>query len=105
MGVELAHSSLHVICLQNTFFFYDASGGIKMSADWFFMKKGFFGKTRAIGPIAETDFMHKIEKGEISPETMVSSTSKTHGHWMHLKEIRVGLQLWKKTHPSSNGAA
>lgn len=57
-----------------------------MSADWFFMKKGFFGKSKTVGPIAESDFLHKIEKGEISPETMVSSTSKTHGHWMHLKE-------------------
>jgi hypothetical protein len=76
-----------------------------MSADWFFMKKSFFGKSKTIGPIAEADFLRKIEKGEISPETMVSSTSKTHGHWMHLKEIRAGLQHWKKTHPSTNGAA
>ena len=76
-----------------------------MSADWFFMKKGFFGKSKAVGPIGESDFLHKIEKGENSPETMVSSTSKTHGHWMHLKEIRAGLKHWEKTHPSTNGAA
>ncbi len=76
-----------------------------MSADWFFMKKGFFGNTKTVGPIAEIDFVHKIEKGEISPDTMVSSTSKTHGHWMHLKEIRAAYQIWKKSHPSANGAA
>ncbi len=77
----------------------------EMSADWFFMKKSFFGGAKTVGPIGEIDFMHKIEKGEISPETMVSSTSKTHGHWMHLKEIRVAYQHWKKSHPTANGAA
>ena len=75
-----------------------------MSADWFFMKKSFFGGSKTIGPIAESDFLRKIEKGEISPETMVSSTSKTHGQWMQLKEIRAAHQHWKKSHPTSNGA-
>lgn len=40
-----------------------------MSADWFFMKKSFFGKSKTVGPIEESDFLHKIEKGEISPDT------------------------------------
>lgn len=71
-----------------------------MSADWFFMKKGFLG-SKKIGPIAESDFLHRIEKGEISPETMVSSTSKTHGHWVHLREIRAGVKFWNKTHPKA----
>lgn len=75
-----------------------------MSADWYFMKKGFFG-SKTVGPIAESDFLQKITKGEIAPETMVSSTSKTHGHWMHLREIRAAYQHWKKSHPSANGAA
>ena len=52
-----------------------------MSADWYFMKKSFFGGSKTVGPIAESDFVKKIQKGEIAPETMVSSTSKTHGHW------------------------
>jgi hypothetical protein len=75
-----------------------------MSADWFFMKKGFFG-SKTIGPIGEPDFLSKIEKGEIIPETMVSSTSKTHGQWMHLRDIRAAYQYWKKTHPESTDAA
>jgi hypothetical protein len=58
-----------------------------------------------VGPISESDFLKKIEKGEIAPETMVSSTTKTHGSWMHVKDIRAALQHWKKTHPSANGAA
>jgi len=76
-----------------------------MSADWYFMKRGFFGGSKTVGPISESDFLKKIEKGEIAPETMVSSTTKTHGHWMHVKDIRAAFQHWKKTHPSANGAA
>jgi hypothetical protein len=76
-----------------------------MSADWFFMKKRLFWGIKTVGPIAESDFLHRIERGEISPETMVSSTSKTHGQWMHLKQIRAGLQHWKKTHPTATDAA
>jgi hypothetical protein len=75
-----------------------------MSADWYFMKKGFF-RTKKVGPLSEPDFLHRIEKGEISPDTLVSSTTKTHGHWVHVKEIRAAHQHWKKTHPSSTGAA
>lgn len=67
-----------------------------MSADWYFMKKGFFGGSKTVGPIAESVFVKKIQTGEIVPETMVSSTSKTHGHWLHLKDIRGSDQLLKK---------
>ena len=75
-----------------------------MSADWFFMKKSFFGKSKTVGPIEESDFLHKIEKGEISPDTIVSSTTKTHGQWMHMKEIQAAHEHWKKAHPSTNSA-
>ena len=67
-----------------------------MSADWNFMKKGFFGGSKTVGPIAESVFVKKIQKGEFVPETMVSSTNKTHGHWLHLKDIRGSDQLLKK---------
>lgn len=76
-----------------------------MSTEWFFMKKGFFGGSKTVGPITEVDFLKRIEKGEIVPETMVSSTTKTHGRWVHLKDIRAAFQYWKKTHPTANGAA
>jgi hypothetical protein len=46
-------------------------------------------------------FVKKIQKGEIAPETMVSSTSKTHGHWLHLKDIRGSDQLLKKSQSGS----
>lgn len=75
-----------------------------MSADWFFMKKSFFGKFKTVGPIEESDFLHKIEKGEIAPNTIVSSTTKTHGQWMHMKEIQAAHEHWKKSHGSANSA-
>ena len=67
-----------------------------MSADWYFMKKGFFGGSKTVGTIDESVFVKKIQKGEIVPETMVSRTTKTHGHWLHLKDIRGSDQLLKK---------
>jgi len=80
-------------------------GECKMSADWFYVKKRFFWGPKTVGPIAESEFLRKIEKGEINPETMVSSTSKTHGHWMHLKQIRAGVKHWEKTHPTTHDVA
>jgi hypothetical protein len=67
-----------------------------MSADWYFMKKCFFGGSNTVGPIAESVFVKKIQKGEIVPDTLVSSTTKTHGHWLHLKDIRGSDQLHTK---------
>jgi hypothetical protein len=76
-----------------------------MSADWYFMKRGFFGGSKTVGPISDRDLLRKIEKGEIVPDTMISSSTKTHGHWMHVKDIRAAIQHWKKSHPSAHGAA
>ena len=75
-----------------------------MSADWYFMKKSFFGTSKTVGPIAESEFLHRIEKGEISPDSIVSSKSKTHGQWMHLKEIPAAHEHWKKSHPTADSA-
>jgi len=74
-----------------------------MSADWYFLKTGFFGGNKKVGPISEVDLREKIAKGIVQPETMLSSTTKTHGQWCRMKEIRVAMKLWEKTHPS-NGA-
>ena len=70
-----------------------------MSADWYFLKSGFFGK-KTVGPMSEPDLCKKITNGEIRPETMISSTSKTHGRWKRMETIRVAKKLWDQTHPS-----
>lgn len=72
-----------------------------MSADWYFMKKSFFGGSKAVGPICETEMLTRIGKGEVAPNTMVSSTSKTHGHWLEMKEIKPAYKHWQATHPKS----
>lgn len=72
-----------------------------MSADWFFMKSGFFYRHKKIGPITETDLLVRIEKGEVKPETLMSSTSKTHGQWIAMREIKPAIRHWKQTHPDA----
>lgn len=75
-----------------------------MSADWYFMKTGIFGGHKAVGPITEKDLCEKIERGIVKPETMLSSTSKTHGHWMKMKDIHVAMRHWQKTHSNNNNS-
>ncbi len=72
-----------------------------MSADWYFLKSGFFFRNKRIGPICETELLQRIEKGDLHPDTLMSSTSKTHGHWMPMREIKPAIKHWKKTHPDA----
>jgi hypothetical protein len=76
-----------------------------MSADWYFLGKGFFGQRKTVGPISDVDLVAKIEKGVVTPETMVSSASKTHGKWIRMKEIRAAKQHWDLTHPKSKSSS
>ncbi len=71
-----------------------------MSADWYFLRHNFFGGQKQVGPMTEQDFRENIERGKIRPETMVSSTTKTHGRWLKMHDIPVALKLYQKTHPS-----
>ncbi|MCA9194953.1 MAG: hypothetical protein KDB03_24445 [Planctomycetales bacterium] len=73
-----------------------------MSADWYFMKSGFlFRRQRRVGPICEMELLTRIEKGEVTPDTMMSSTSKTHGHWIAMREIKPAIKHWNSTHPDA----
>lgn len=69
-----------------------------MSADWFYLKPGWFRKTRRVGPITEADLLKRIEKGEISPETLLLSESKTKGRWLRMERVAPAMKLWKKLH-------
>jgi hypothetical protein len=75
-----------------------------MSADWFFLKTGFFSRHKTVGPISEPDLLSRISKGEITPETMLSSASKTHGQWIPMKKIRAAMDHWDRTHPKTGGS-
>ncbi len=67
-----------------------------MSADWYFLKRSFFGYRKTVGPINDVELRKQIEKGVIEPETMVSSETKTHGRWCFMKEIPAALAFWEK---------
>ncbi len=73
-----------------------------MSADWYFLRHGsFFHRRKRIGPITEQNLLVRIEKGEVTPDTLLSSTSKTRGHWVAMREIKPAIQHWKQHHPDA----
>ncbi|MCC7337609.1 MAG: DUF4339 domain-containing protein [Pirellulaceae bacterium] len=65
------------------------------------MSSGFFYRHKRIGPICERELLIRIGKGEINPDTLMSSTSKTHGHWIAMREIKPAIKHWKQTHPDA----
>jgi hypothetical protein len=73
-----------------------------MSADWYFMSSGFCFRHKKIGPICERELLLRIEKGQIHPDTLMSSTSKTHGHWMPMREIKPAMNHWQQQHPNAS---
>lgn len=74
-----------------------------MSADWFFVRHGWFysllHKGKKIGPIDEHDFLLRIDRGEILPDTLVQSALKTRGRWVRMAKVKPALERWKRTHP------
>ena len=70
-----------------------------MSADWYYLRHGWFHKGKKIGPIDEHDFLIRIDKGEIQPDTLVQSEVKTKGRWIKMEAVGAALQRWRKTHP------
>ncbi|MFN3189641.1 MAG: DUF4339 domain-containing protein [Aureliella sp.] len=73
-----------------------------MSADWYFIRKGsFFRRRSRVGPLSEQSLLVRIEKGEVTPDTMLSSEMKTHGHWVAMQTIKPAIAHWKKHHPDA----
>lgn len=68
-----------------------------MSADWYFIKKGFFSSSH-IGPINETELLQRIEKGEIQPRTMLCSKTKTKGQWVQMHKVAPAYAKWQAIH-------
>ncbi|MDM4016746.1 DUF4339 domain-containing protein [Roseiconus lacunae] len=69
-----------------------------MSAKWFYMASGWLRKARRIGPITEADLLARIDKGEISPETLVQS-AKTRNKWIPMNKIKPAMERWRRSHP------
>ena len=69
-----------------------------MSAGWYYMASGWLNKSRRVGPINEADLLAQIDKGKISPETLVQS-SKTKGKWVPMNTIGPAMKRWRESHP------
>lgn len=72
-----------------------------MSADWFFLRRGWFHKGKKIGPIDEHDFLLRIDREEIRPDTLVQSQLKTRGRWVRMDKVRPALKRWQQNHRSA----
>ncbi len=68
-----------------------------MSADWFFIKKGFFSSSH-VGPVSESELLRHIEKGEIGPRTMLCSKTKTRGEWVQMYKVAPAYSKWQTLH-------
>jgi hypothetical protein len=69
-----------------------------MSADWYFMKSGWFGRSKRVGPLTDQDLIAKIERGDIKPETLMRSETKTRGRWIRMTEVGPAFQKWQTLH-------
>ena len=69
-----------------------------MESGWYYMASGWIRRSRRVGPISEADMLVHIEKGKISPQTLVQS-SKTKGKWVPMNSIGPAMKRWKELHP------
>jgi hypothetical protein len=69
-----------------------------MSAGWYYMASGWLRKARRVGPISEADLLDRIERGKISPQTLLQS-SKTKGKWVPMNTIGPAMKRWQELHP------
>ncbi|TWT93333.1 DUF4339 domain-containing protein [Stieleria varia] len=74
-----------------------------MTADWFYMGTGWLRKSRRVGPISEADLLHRIDKGQIEPDTLVQS-SKTRGKWVKMEKVGPAMKRWLAAHPDAEQA-
>lgn len=72
-----------------------------MSTDWFFLKKGWFGKLRAVGPLNEPDLLVRIDRGEIAPDTLLQSETKTRGRWVPMNRVGPAIKHYQNAHPEA----
>ncbi|TWU24282.1 hypothetical protein Pla52o_22090 [Novipirellula galeiformis] len=68
-----------------------------MGAGWYYIASGWIRKTRRIGPISESDLLHLIDDGKISPETLLQS-SKTKGKWVPMNAVDPAMKRWQESH-------
>lgn len=67
-----------------------------MAADWYFLKKGWLNSKKRAGPVSEAELLTKVSSGEIQPDTLLQSESKTKGRWVKMSEIPPALERWQQ---------
>jgi len=69
-----------------------------MSADWFYLKRRWFGGTKKMGPLDDQDLLVRIDNGDIKPDTLLIS-AKTRNRWVKMEEVGPALKRYRKGHP------
>ncbi len=69
-----------------------------MSADWFFMKRRWFGRPKKVGPMSEHELLLRIDHGEITPDTLLCS-EKTKHRWIKMAQVGPALKRLQQLHP------
>ncbi len=74
-----------------------------MSADWFYLKRRWFGGSKKVGPLDEHDLLARIDNGDIKPETLLMS-AKTRNRWVKMAEVEPALKHYRKGHPTAEAS-
>jgi hypothetical protein len=73
-----------------------------MNADWYYLKRRWYGGSKKVGPLHEHELLHRIDIGEITPDTLLMS-SKTRQHWVKMSQVAPAMEHWQwlqhPTHP------
>lgn len=72
-----------------------------MESGWYYMASGWIRKSRRVGPISEAELLNQIDKGNISPETLLQS-SKTRMKWVPMNTVAPAMERWRKMHPDQD---
>ncbi len=75
-----------------------------MGVNWYYMTSSWFGKTKRVGPVSESDLLLRIDQGKIMPDTLLQSP-KTKDRWVPMKQIAPAMNRWLKSHPNTDQSA
>jgi len=71
-----------------------------MESGWYYMASGWIRKSRRVGPLTEAGLLVEIEKGKLTPETLVQS-SKTKGKWVPMNTVGPAIKRYRELHPDA----
>lgn len=69
-----------------------------MSAEWFYLRDGWFRRGQRVGPVTDSDLLARIDAGTIRPETLIQSR-KTRNQWVPMSTVGPAMARWLESHP------